>query len=910
MTGETHKIVSKEKLLQAFQFFEKGVNDVEKMQLNFFEFTRLLIANIEQMQHQLSAKNYCILWHDFLFVFFQYFIALYDEFMALFTGDIKKKRIKREHLEFKHHRNNSAFQSTRATTYSGTWFTMASLDGLNIEIRRAEKSYSDQDFEALDLAMLSKTPVSDKLEDLKTAFLGAMDIVVSKIKSQSTGMHTLVSNISWSVNYMSEHLTYTIKSTGDVLCYSRKTIADCKNITSKLTNASLGVSVEKAALLRDPFSTPVWFPLSLYTRLGARQKRTVVDDDDDDDEDRETCDEWDTGSASKVKEPPASVVIKRTRDQVAPAAPQPAPSGSGQGISLDSIKKQYHADSSLLTTCAIDPHAETNAVQASIGLTQQRTSEHNLQDSQLNSVFKRSRLRLNSSTVQVEYPPRDSDASHVKGSSSNIREFHSKYEAAKSDSNKTDEAESASSSVHSRWLKYKEDLRESRKSTNRIAKNLTMNFLVVLYEPCSEDEEKQIKKPSLYSATKSLSTTIDLSWVDATSTSTRDPSQISSAAISVRVLLERVYHQLWNQALESYLSSSQGGELFQLPVHLTLESRENTESVAVVLGPGDHVLLGTLQASSCSIWCTEEADLIRVFRQIGVNWAEMRTLSQGDSGQENIQLISNNDKNLIVPKPSYSLLLKLHSYFQELFTVVAGAKSEGASSINIPVLTLSSAVTCFDELSSHIGVILSSISSLSLHEPRIQLHNIHFPVVELENSSDRAQSGDVLAMLLHECHTVQLTSCMIPFSQEFMKHVLHLLHLKQEDEYKETMFSKSTQEEYISPSLCPQLRELTLQYAHVDFSSSAGSSVVEFLAALLISSRLSNANDMIRIELHRCIPYYIHILPDMHEKLHFYCATLKKLVVDKCNHIIDEGLHDRNKFDSVKCNFSECLNVK
>ena len=67
--------------------------------------------------------------------------------MALFNGDLQLKRLRIEHKDFQHRRVNNVKASTNATTYSGTWFTMASLDGINLEARRAGKYYKRRDYE-------------------------------------------------------------------------------------------------------------------------------------------------------------------------------------------------------------------------------------------------------------------------------------------------------------------------------------------------------------------------------------------------------------------------------------------------------------------------------------------------------------------------------------------------------------------------------------------------------------------------------------------------------------------------------------------------------------------------------------------------------------------------------------------
>ena len=67
--------------------------------------------------------------------------------MALFNGDLAAKRLRKEHRDFQHHRNNSVKSSTNASTYTGTWFTMACLDGIDIESRRAEKTFKRRAYE-------------------------------------------------------------------------------------------------------------------------------------------------------------------------------------------------------------------------------------------------------------------------------------------------------------------------------------------------------------------------------------------------------------------------------------------------------------------------------------------------------------------------------------------------------------------------------------------------------------------------------------------------------------------------------------------------------------------------------------------------------------------------------------------
>ena len=67
--------------------------------------------------------------------------------MALFTGDLREARLRKEHKEFQHHRANKVHSNTNASTYLGSWFSMASIDGINIESRRAEKYCKRNEYE-------------------------------------------------------------------------------------------------------------------------------------------------------------------------------------------------------------------------------------------------------------------------------------------------------------------------------------------------------------------------------------------------------------------------------------------------------------------------------------------------------------------------------------------------------------------------------------------------------------------------------------------------------------------------------------------------------------------------------------------------------------------------------------------
>ena len=74
---ESKTAVPKEKLLQAIQFLNNRAKLVGKMQRNFGLFTDKFLKDIVEESKSLTASRVSILWHDFIFVFFQFFIGMY-----------------------------------------------------------------------------------------------------------------------------------------------------------------------------------------------------------------------------------------------------------------------------------------------------------------------------------------------------------------------------------------------------------------------------------------------------------------------------------------------------------------------------------------------------------------------------------------------------------------------------------------------------------------------------------------------------------------------------------------------------------------------------------------------------------------------------------------------------------------
>jgi hypothetical protein len=74
---ESKPAVPKEKLLQAIQFLNNRAKLVGKMQRYFGLFTDKFLKDIVEESKSLTASRVSILWHDFIFVFFQFFIGMY-----------------------------------------------------------------------------------------------------------------------------------------------------------------------------------------------------------------------------------------------------------------------------------------------------------------------------------------------------------------------------------------------------------------------------------------------------------------------------------------------------------------------------------------------------------------------------------------------------------------------------------------------------------------------------------------------------------------------------------------------------------------------------------------------------------------------------------------------------------------
>lgn len=74
MGGGKIEPVSKKKLKEAIFFFEERVKDMGRINLNFTTFTaQTMKALIEVSDKSFDTQTVSIMWHDFLFIFFQFF---------------------------------------------------------------------------------------------------------------------------------------------------------------------------------------------------------------------------------------------------------------------------------------------------------------------------------------------------------------------------------------------------------------------------------------------------------------------------------------------------------------------------------------------------------------------------------------------------------------------------------------------------------------------------------------------------------------------------------------------------------------------------------------------------------------------------------------------------------------------
>lgn len=73
--SNVNKSVSTELFQQAIVFFTNQVKGVEKMQRGFVVFTEKSLKDVGAVSVRSEGSAVGILWHDFLFIFFQYFIG-------------------------------------------------------------------------------------------------------------------------------------------------------------------------------------------------------------------------------------------------------------------------------------------------------------------------------------------------------------------------------------------------------------------------------------------------------------------------------------------------------------------------------------------------------------------------------------------------------------------------------------------------------------------------------------------------------------------------------------------------------------------------------------------------------------------------------------------------------------------
>ena len=74
--GGSNRMVSCELLQQAILFFTDREKEADTMQRAFAAFTERVLKEVQAASQRASEKAIGVLWHDFLFIFFQYFIGI------------------------------------------------------------------------------------------------------------------------------------------------------------------------------------------------------------------------------------------------------------------------------------------------------------------------------------------------------------------------------------------------------------------------------------------------------------------------------------------------------------------------------------------------------------------------------------------------------------------------------------------------------------------------------------------------------------------------------------------------------------------------------------------------------------------------------------------------------------------
>mmetsp|Transcript_23458 Transcript_23458/g.39791 ORF Transcript_23458/g.39791 Transcript_23458/m.39791 type:complete len:1007 (-) Transcript_23458:1316-4336(-) len=792
-SGSKEPAALKDKLLRSIQFLEAQVKAVGKIQQHFVSFTdRSLKEILIESEKYAGSPRISILWHDFVFIFFQYFIAIYDEFMALCTGDLMTKRLRHEHKEFQHHRENNVQASTNATTYAGSWFTMACFDGINLEARQAEKLLKRREYEALELQLLHVESLSDTLERSKSLFLDTLKQVTASMRevrgAATSGIASsslLFSKVDYSKGHMCENMTFTLNSTGEVHFYSRRTMADT-NITSKLSgHHPLKVILDKSRLLSDPFASPAWFPMSLYTRLVAKQKRTILDDDDDEEEGE--------AYSPDAKKRRGVVVKKRSmaeiQKDIAGDDATIANTGNG-GVSLDAIKKQYNANSTLLAEEETSARVSSHLFQSQSLTTTNPNFSQSVGDVPVSGgggcvvsdigggqSSKRSRLGLPAHTgASAVNSSLSGGAGHATSSLRTSQSLGSHHNNLAMDLVGTtlgvSAAQGEATSMQTAWKKANEDRGDDSADIafNKLTHDASINGVVVVFEEVAGEEgpSNEIISASEGEDTSRLCSglvpracaiSINLSWVDMCSPASGTIS--NGVMISTRNLLKHALRQLWCARLEK---SDKSESFYQLPVTVNVEkaSSSGAEKITQVYHDGDLIPLSSLMENSFSIWCASEMSIVSVLRLFGQQWASLRLTERAARGGTGRSIPLKRQRRC--PRPSFSLLTQLRNYY---ISITEASSSATTTPTPVVHLMLNNLVISYKELFHYVDIILAAVKTLTGKPPRIQLQYMQFPVTEegddsLNTPYDSYGGSTIILSLLNKCESLHISNCFFP----------------------------------------------------------------------------------------------------------------------------------------------------
>jgi hypothetical protein len=326
---------------------------------------------------------------------------------------------------------------------------------------------------------------------------------------------------------------------------------------------------------------------------------------------------------------------------------------------------------------------------------------------------------------------------------------------------------------------------------------------------------------------------------------------------------------------------------------------------------GDFIPINDLAGGSFSVWCVSEGPFLSLLRQFGQHWASSRRPDR--SARDERRKNSHGERGRWhCPRPSYSLLAALYSYFLSTLEIdlkpsPSTSQAQVLSEANIPLFILNNLSVTFNELYHYVDIILAGITALTGQRPRIRIQYIQFPLCELAGIN----GGEaVLVSLLQACQYLHISNCYFPDLENYLIRTLRLLstgsrkiipaggemeaqeeppllrdevpvscivqNSRDRDDIVELAVDDATTScdhdvlMHISPSLplthidtsssikqsiCPHLTDLLI--SHIDVSSTKGatSAFSALLSVLLVDSvDVLQGSCRLKIEVRRCTP--------------------------------------------------------